>query len=306
MKILVTGSSGLLGNAFKSILGDEHVFHTRKDADLLDSKATHEYLAHQVNENGVDTIIHAAAIVGGLQANLDGNDRFFAENFDINSNVMRSAFELKVDNFVNILSTCIFPHENITYPLTKDQIDIGPPHPSNSGYAYAKRLGGHQTKILGEVLGKNWFSVVPTNLYGPYDNFNLRTSHLVAGMIHRAYLCKKNNEKFVIWGDGSPLRQFIYAEDLAKMILWALDNWKSNDHFMAVNTQELSVMEVANIICDLLDIPEEDIVFDPDKPKGQFRKPADSDLPDFEFKPFKEGVKETIEWLSNNYEKARI
>lgn len=305
MKILVTGSSGLLGNAFVKILGPNHVFHTRKDADLLDPKATHEYLSHQVRENGVDTIIHSAAIVGGLQANLDGNDRFFSENFEINSNVLKSAFDLGVDNFVNVLSTCIFPHENITYPLTKEQIDAGPPHPSNAGYAYAKRLGGHQTKILGEVLGKNWFSVVPTNLYGPHDNFNLRTSHLVAGMMHRAYLSKLNGEKFTIWGDGSPLRQFIYAEDLANMILWALDNWKSNEHFMAVNEEELSVMDVANIICEVLEIPDEDIVFDASKPKGQFRKPAKSDLPDFNFKPFEEGVRETIEWLINNYDKAR-
>lgn len=306
MKILVTGSTGLLGSAFKNILGDNHIFHTRKDADLLDSKATHEYLRYQIQDNGVNTVIHAAAIVGGLQANLDGNDRFFEENLRINSNVLNSCFDLRVDNFVNILSTCIFPHEGITYPLTKDQIDNGPPHPSNSGYAYAKRLGGHQTKILGEVLEKNWFSVVPTNLYGPNDNFNLRTSHLVAGMIHRAYLCKRNNEKFTIWGDGSPLRQFIYAEDLAKMILWALDNWNSNDHFMAVNIEELSVMDVANIICDLMEIPNEDIIFDPNKPKGQFRKPAASDLEEFSFKPFKEGIKETIEWLKNNYDKARI
>jgi GDP-L-fucose synthase len=306
LKILVTGSSGLLGSAFKNILGHEHIFHTRKDADLLDSKSTHEYLRHQIQNNGVDTVIHAAAIVGGLQANLDGNDRFFYENYKINSNVLNACFDLKVDNFVNILSTCIFPHEHITYPLTKEQIDNGPPHPSNSGYAYAKRLGGHQTKILGEVLGKNWFSVVPTNLYGPNDNFNLRTSHLVAGMIHRAFLCKQKGEKFTIWGDGSPLRQFIYAEDLAKMILWALENWNSNDHFMAVNTEEVSVMEVANMICDILEISEEDISFDPDKPKGQFRKPAASDLPGFEFKPLKHGIKETISWLTNNYYKARI
>ena len=306
MKILVTGSTGLLGNAFQKVLGSEHVFHTRKDADLLDVKATTEYLTYQVKENGVDTIIHSAAIVGGLQANIDGNDRFFSENLEINSNVLNACFGLKVDNLVNILSTCIFPYEGITYPLTKDQIDLGPPHPSNPGYAYAKRLGGHQTKILGEVLGKNWFSVVPTNLYGPHDNFNLRTSHLVAGMIHRAYLCKKNNEKFTIWGDGSPLRQFIYAEDLANMILWALENWKSNDHFMAVNPEELSVMDVANIICSIMEIPSEDIIFDPDKPKGQFRKPAATDLDEFTFKPFVDGIKETIEWLQTNYDKARI
>ena len=306
MKILVTGSSGLLGNAFRKILGQEHIFHTRKDADLLDAKATSEYLTYQIKENGVDTVIHSAAIVGGLQANLDGNDRFFSENLVINSNVLNACFDLKVENLVNILSTCIFPHEDITYPLTKDQIDLGPPHPSNAGYAYAKRLGGHQTKILGEVLGKNWFSVVPTNLYGPHDNFNLRTSHLVAGMIHRAYLCKKNNENFTVWGDGSPLRQFIYAEDLANMIIWALENWKSNDHFMAVNEEELSVMDVANIICDILEIPEEDILFDPDKPKGQFRKPAKSDLPNFEFTPFRDGILKTVDWFIENYNKARI
>lgn len=306
MKILVTGSAGLLGNSLKKILGSDHIFHTRKDADLLNPTITKEYFTYQIKENGVDTVIHAAAIVGGLQANLDGNERFFSENLEINSNVLNVCFELKVENFVNVLSTCIFPHESITYPLTKDQIDLGPPHPSNSGYAYSKRLGGHQTKILGEVLGKNWFSVVPTNLYGPFDNFNLRTSHLVAGMIHRAYLAKQNNEKFLVWGDGSPLRQFIYADDLARMIIWALDNWKSNEHLMAVNEAEVSVLEVAHIICEKMGIPLDDIIFDKDKPKGQFRKPAKSDFPDFGFTPFEDGISQTINWFKENYKNARI
>lgn len=306
MKILVTGSNGLLGNAFKKLLGEEHIFHTRRDADLLDPQSTHEYIYQQVKRNGVDTIIHSAAVVGGLQANLDGNDRFFKENFEINSNVLKSAHDLGVENLVNVLSTCIFPHEGIEYPLTKEQIDLGPPHPSNSGYAYAKRLGGHQTKILGEAIGKNWFSVVPTNLYGPHDNFNLRTSHLVAGMIHRAYLSKKNGEKFIVWGDGSPLRQFIYAEDLARMILWSLDNWKSNEHLMAVNEKELSVLDVAYVICEKFGIPKHDIIFDASKPKGQFRKPAKSDLPDFDFIPFENGISNTIDWFIENYNEARI
>lgn len=306
MKILVTGANGLLGNSFRKILGNNAVFHTRKDADLLDPIATHNYLSDQVEKNGVDTIIHAAAVVGGLQANLDGNNRFFTENFQINSNVLSSAFDLGVKNLVNVLSTCIFPHEGITYPLTKDQIDLGPPHPSNSGYAYAKRLGGHQTKILGEAGSRNWFSVVPTNLYGPHDNFNMRTSHLVAGMIHRAYLAKKNGEKFLVWGDGSPLRQFIYSDDLARMILWALDNWESKDHLMSVNEEELSVLEVAHIICEKLKIPKEDIIFDPDKPKGQFRKPAKSDFPEFEFTPFKDGISTTVDWFIENYNNSRL
>lgn len=306
MKILVTGANGLLGNSFRSVLGQEHIFHTREQADLLNPSQTHSYLEYQCRENGVDTIIHAAAVVGGLQANLDGNNRFFIENFQINSNVLSSAFDLGVKNLVNVLSTCIFPHEGITYPLTKDQIDLGPPHPSNSGYAYAKRLGGHQTKILGEAGSRNWFSVVPTNLYGPHDNFNMRTSHLVAGMIHRAYLAKKNGEKFLVWGDGSPLRQFIYSDDLARMILWALDNWESKDHLMSVNEEELSVLEVAHIICEKLKIPKEDIIFDPDKPKGQFRKPAKSDFPEFEFTPFKDGISTTVDWFIENYNNSRL
>lgn len=306
MKILVTGANGLLGNSFRKILGNDAVFHTRKDADLLDPIATHNYLSNQVEKNDVDTIIHAAAVVGGLQANLDGNDRFFNENIKINNHVLSSSFDLGVKNLVNVLSTCIFPHEGITYPLTKDQIDLGPPHPSNAGYAYSKRLGGHQTRILGEAGSRNWFSVVPTNLYGPHDNFNMRTSHLVAGMIHRAYLSKKNNEKFLVWGDGSPLRQFIYADDLAKMILWSLDNWKSKDHLMAVNEEELSVLEVAHVICEKFGIPLEDIIFDQDKPKGQFRKPAKSDLPKFQFTPFREGISNTVDWFIENYNQSRI
>jgi len=307
-KILITGSNGLLGTAFKSVLGFNDpniVYHSRDLFDLRDALATKIYIKDQIENNGVDTIIHAAAIVGGIQANLQENERFLTDNVLINNNIINSALENKVDNFVNILSTCIFPAENIKYPLTKDQIDLGPPHPSNSGYAYAKRLSGHQTKILGEAIGKNWFSVIPPNLYGKNDNFNHTTSHLVGGLIHRAYIAKKNNTKLTIWGDGSPLRQFLYSEDLARIVIEAIGEWKSNDHYMVVNPNEMSVMEIANIICDEFGIDKNNIDFDLTKPKGQFRKPADSDVSEYSFKPFKEGIKETVEWFKENYEKAR-
>jgi GDP-L-fucose synthase len=305
MKVLVTGSNGLLGRALKKVLGDGHVYHTREDVDLTNYEETFYYLQDKVLNEGVDTVIHTAARVGGVNANMNNNQSFFNDNYIINSNVIKACSILKIENFVNILSTCIFPHENIVYPLTSDQIDNGAPHPSNYGYSYAKRLSGYETQIFRDVLKKNWYSVVPTNLYGPHDNFNLEDSHLIPGMIHRAYLAKQNNEKFVIWGDGSPLRQFVYSEDMAKLIVWSLTNWNSEKHCMMIDETEVSVMEVANIISKKFGFSSEDLIFDDTKPKGQFRKPAASDIKDFNFKPIEDGINKTIDWFITNYETAR-
>ena len=305
MKVLVTGSNGLLGQALRKVLGNGHVYHTRKDVDLTNYEETFKFFEDKILNEGVNTVIHTAAKVGGVNSNMNNNQSFFKDNYVINSNVIKVCSILKVENFVNILSTCIFPHENITYPLTSEQIDNGVPHPSNYGYSYAKRLSGYETQIFRNVLNKNWYSVVPTNLYGPYDNFNLEDSHLIPGMIHRAYLAKKNNEKFVIWGDGSPLRQFVYSEDMARLIVWSLDNWNSEKHCMMIDETEVSVMDVARIISKKFGFNENDLIFDETKPKGQFRKPAASDIKDFKFKLIGDGINETIDWFIKNYENIR-
>jgi GDP-L-fucose synthase len=300
-KILVTGSNGLLGTAIRQKLGDGHVYHTRKDADLTNYEETFNYIKDKIENEGIDTIIHCAAKVGGIKANMNSNEEFFKTNYSINNNVLKVASEFKVTNFINVLSTCIFPSDNVTFPLTPDQIDNGRPHITNHGYSYAKRLSGYETKIFRNVLNKNWFSVVPTNIYGPYDNFNLEDSHLIPGMIHRAYLAKQNNEKFVIWGDGEQLRQFIHSEDLANLILWSLDNWKSEEYCMLINETEISVLEIANLIKRKFKFSDEDIVFDESKPKGQHRKPAISHVNNYKFKSIEEGINETIDWFIKNY-----
>ena len=306
MKVLVTGSSGLLGSALKKILGPGHIYHTRQDCDLLDYEKTLAYITNAVNTNGVDTIIHAAARVGGVKANMENNDLFFKDNYYISSNVLKSAYELNIKNFVNVLSTCIFPDINITYPLTSDQIDNGAPHSSNYGYSYAKRLAGYETEIFRNMTKNNWFSIVATNLYGPHDNFDLENSHLIPGMIHRAYLAKKNNEIFSIWGDGSPLRQFVHADDMATLIIQSLDNWQGqSNHCMMINEREVSILEISKIITNKFKIPDDKIAFDPTKPKGQFRKPAKSDVNHFTFKSIVDGIEDTIDWFINNYEIAR-
>jgi GDP-L-fucose synthase len=306
MKVLVTGSNGLLGNALKELLGENHIYHTRKDVDLTDEKLTNEYITYHVKNSGVDTIIHCAALVGGVQANSINNETFFIENYRINNNVISSSFENNIKNFVNLSSTCIFPDSKITYPLTSDQIDIAPPHPSNHGYSYAKRLSGYQTKIIRQLTGNNWITIVPTNVYGPHDNFHPDHSHMIPGIIHRAYNCKENNEDFVIWGDGSPLRQFIHSKDLAKVILWSIDNWNNDDPFMAVNDNEHSVMNIVKIVTKKFGIDDDKLIFDETKPRGQFRKPAKSDIPkDYGYIDIEQGINETIDWFIKNYTTLR-
>jgi GDP-L-fucose synthase len=305
-KYLITGSDGLVGSALKKILGDNHVYHTRKDAELTDRKQTLDYINYQVKHNGVDTIINCAAKVGGVQANMKNNKGFFIDNFLLNNNVIEASFKNEIPNFVNILSTCIFPNENITYPLTANQINNGAPHHSNHGYAYAKRLAGYETNIVKNVLNSNWVSVIPTNVYGRHDNFHLEEGHMIPAMIHRAYLANKNKEKMVIWGDGSPLRQIIYSDDLAKLILWSLENWEDEEPFMAINPNEITILEIAKEICKNFNINDDDLIFDSEKPKGQHRKPATSNAPsEFKFTELSDGITETINWFLENYPNVR-
>jgi GDP-L-fucose synthase len=129
---------------------------------------------------------------------------------------------------------------------------------------------------------------------------------MIPSMIHRAFLANKNKEKMVVWGDGSPLRQVIYSEDLARLIIWSLDNWKNDEPFMAINPDEITILEIAKEICNNFNIYEDNLIFDDTKPKGQHRKPASSDaLPEFKFTPLSEGIKESVKWFLNNYPNIR-
>jgi GDP-L-fucose synthase len=304
-KYLVTGSNGLVGSAIRELIGDGHVYHDRSKADLLDKEETFNFFKKAVDE-GVNSVIHCAARVGGVKANSSDNIGFFDDNMTITDNVISACYDLGIENFVNLLSTCIFPDKEIEYPLTADQIENGAPHPSNYGYSYAKRFSGYKTRTYRNITGRNWINVVPTNVYGDRDNYNLDNSHVIPGMIHKAYLASLSNSDFTIWGDGTPLRQFIHAKDLARNVIWAIDNWKSEDHFMCINEQEHSIKDIAFMVAENFGIERSRILFDEDQPKGQHRKPAKTDIPsEYDFISIERGIADSCKWFKDNYSTAR-
>lgn len=300
MKALITGSNGLLGSAIKNKIGNDHFFHSRNDADLTDLQQTDKLFDTALSLN-CDTVIHCAARVGGVQANMNNNKKFFIENILIDKNVLINSFKNNFKNVITILSTCIFP-EKANYPLTINQIDNGPPHESNYGYSYAKRLLYYENRIYRNASGNNWISIVPTNLFGPHDQYNLEGSHIIPALIRKAYEHVTFDKPFVVWGDGTPLRQFVFSEDMAEIILWSIDNWNNSEMpLVAIDEKEYSIKETAIIIAKLFNIPEKNIIFDTSKPQGIYRKPAKSDIPNWKFTPFEEAMGKTIIWFKENY-----
>jgi len=297
-KILVTGGRGLVGSCVKG-------YHkpSSEDLDLMDFKAVDNYIAL----NRIEYVIHCAALVGGVKENTERLGEFFYKNMQMNLNVLEACRINKVKKVVSLLTTCIFPAENIKYPLTHDQLHNGAPHESNYGYAHAKRMLEVNARAYRDQYGMNIVNIVPCNVYGPRDNFNLQSSHLVPGLIHKAFIAKQNNEPLKVWGDGSPKREFIYSEDLGKIIDWSLQHYELPEPLIVSSDNEISIKEVAERIRDIFDLPG--IEYETDMPKGQYRKPSDNtllkSLLDFPYTSFNEGLKDTVEWFNNNYETLR-
>jgi GDP-L-fucose synthase len=310
---MVTGGSGLYGMAIRSHVDASEkekdatwVFLSSKDGDLRDRKAT-EAIFERVQPTHV---IHLAAMVGGLFANLSKKVEFYRENMLMNDNVMECCRIYKVQKLVSCLSTCIFP-DKTTYPIDETMIHSGPPHLSNEGYAYAKRMIDVMNRCYKEEYGCNFTSVVPTNIYGPHDNYSIENGHVVPGLIHKCYLAKKNGTPFDVWGTGSPLRQFIYSGDLAALTVWVLRDYDSTDPIIlsVPEAKEVTIKDVALMIRDAMKF-EGEVKFLTDKADGQYKKTACNDKlaglrPDFEFTPMREGLQKACDWFVANYESCR-
>jgi len=299
-KILVTGGNGLVGSEF---IGDQYYKPTSKDYNLINRDDTYRLML-----KGFDSVIHCAAKVGGVGGNMNYKGEFFYDNIMMNTNVIEGARLSKVKNLVSFLSTCVFP-DQVGYPLTEKKIHLGPPHFSNDAYAYAKRMADVQIRAYKEQYGLNYKSVIPTNIYGPNDNYNIDNGHVIPSLIHKCYLARENKTPFTIWGSGKPLREFIFSRDVAKLTEWVLDNYEENEPIILSTSEEISIQEIVNMIIEIMNFKGE-VIFDSSKPDGQFRKPSNNFkikhyLPDFKFTPIYEGLKETIEYFENNYSIVR-
>ena len=298
MKRLVTGGTGLVGSA---IIADVKV---DRNYDLTNP----EICDSMFNEHKPTHVIHCAAKVGGLGGNMNYKGEYFHDNIMINTNVIESARKAGVTNLVSFLSTCVFP-DNIEYPLTEKKIHLGEPHFSNYPYAYAKRMADIQIRAYREQYGVKYTSVIPCNIYGPNDNFSLEHGHVIPMLMHKLYLAQQRNEDFVVWGSGKPLREFIFSKDVAKLAEWALNNYDESEPIIFSTSNEISIMDLVDLLVTEFEFKGK-VIFDDSKPDGQFRKPSDNSklrsyLPDFEFTSIEEGIKETVYWFKENYDRAR-
>jgi len=296
-KILVTGGYGLVGSEFNK---ENFIPLSSSEADLR-IKSEVDKILETITFDG---IIHCAAKVGGVGGNMNYKGEFFYDNIMMNTNVIESARQHNIKNLVCFLSTCVFPN-NVDYPLTESKIHLGPPHFSNDSYAYAKRMADIQIRAYKEQYGLNYKSVIPTNIYGPNDNYDIKNGHVIPSLIHKCFLARESKTDFTIWGSGKPLREFIFSGDVAKLTEWVLENYKENEPIILSTSDEISIKDVVEIIVDIMNFKGK-IVWDKDKPEGQFRKPSDnhkikSYLPEFKFTPLYEGLKETIEYFEKNY-----
>ena len=297
-KILVTGGNGLVGS---SIISDIKI---GKEYDLRNPDETNKMF----NVHKPTHVIHCAGKVGGVGGNMNYKGEYFYDNIMINTNVIEGARKSGVEKLVCFLSTCVFP-DNVEYPLTESKIHLGEPHSSNYPYAYAKRMADIQIRAYREQYGLNYVSVIPTNIYGPNDNFSLTHGHVMPMLIHKLYLAQQNNSDFVVWGSGKPLREFIYSKDIATLSEWAVNNYNDPEPIIFSTSHEISVMDLVDLLVKEFNFKGK-VIFDKSKPDGQYRKPSDNNklksyLPDFNFTPIEEGVKETVNWFIKNYEKTR-
>ena len=304
-KYLITGSTGLLGSEITRLCPGS-IGLTSKDCDLVESN--HAILA--LEPGRIDTVIHCAAKVGGVKANTDYVADFFDDNVCMNMNVLKACKEdgLKL---VSVLSTCIYPDAPyVKYPLTEDQLHMGPPHSSNFGYAYAKRMLEVQSRAYRKQHGCNFITVIPNNLYGPNDNYDLESGHVIPALIRKFHEAIINGKKeVVIWGTGKPVREFTFARDAAKIILWIAENYDGVEPVNIGNPEQVSIESLALAISEEMRF-KGTIKFDNTKPDGQFKKPT-SNLYlrkigwKGEYTPLKEGLRLTIENFLTRYPSIR-
>jgi GDP-L-fucose synthase len=302
-KIFVAGHRGMVGSAvvrrirqagFQNILT-----RTRQELDLMDRAAVRGFFEVE----RPDYVVDAAARVGGIAANFEKPVEFLIENLTIQNNVIQAAADFGVAKLLFLGSSCIYP-KMAPQPLTEDALLTGPLEPTNDAYAIAKIAGIKLCQAYAREYGKNFISGMPTNLYGPNDNFDLHTSHVLPALIRKVHEAKQGGAKDVsVWGSGTPRREFLHVDDLADACFFLLENYDSPEIVNIGCGEDVSIRELAEIVCEVLGF-EGSLVFDTSKPDGTPRKLMHvGRLHALGWKPrigLKDGIRDAYAWFLNS------
>jgi len=302
-KIFVAGHRGMVGSAivrrlesdgFNNLLMRDH-----SQLDLANESAVAKFFA----EERPTIVVVAAARVGGIKANDDFPVEFLLENLQIQNNVIRSAYEAGVRKLLFLGSSCIYP-KFAPQPIPETALLSGPLEPTNEAYAIAKIAGIKLSQAYNREYGANFISAMPTNLYGPNDNFDLETSHVLPALIRKAHEAKaRKDQKLVVWGTGKPRREFLHVDDLASACLLLLEKYDSSEIINVGCGEDISIRELAELICDVVGFDGE-LAWDTTKPDGTPRKLLDvTRLRALGWKPaipLRDGIARTYEWFRAN------
>ena len=296
---MVAGGTGLAGSAITRAFqarGAEVLIVNRANLDLMDSEATKRFFA----EVKPSLVVDAAAKVGGIGANNSKPVEFLASNLQIQNNLMQGAFDAGVQKFVFLGSSCIYPRD-CEQPIKEEFLMTGPLESTNSAYAVAKIAGIEMINSYRKEHGLNWISLMPTNLYGPGDNFNLSESHVLPALIRRFVEAEATGaQEVVLWGTGTPLREFLHVDDLASAVVMASEKYNDSLHLNVGTGHDLSITALAVLIANEAGFQGE-IRWDSTKPDGTPRKVLDvSRITAMGWKPtitLEEGVASTIRWF---------
>jgi len=304
MKVLILGGNGLVGSSLNRVLGESKKVHevfasTRKDADLFSLEETQSL----INSFSPNVIVNSAAKVGGINANNTKRMEFIIENLKINMNVFQACMDNPEVKIVNLGSSCIYPL-NAENPISEDSFLTGKLEPTNSPYAIAKIAGIEIGRSLNLQYGNDVINLMPTNLYGPNDNFSEKDSHVIPGLIKRMHKSKVTNaESFNIWGTGEPLREFLFVDDLSKAVEFLIDKKVETDLLNVGSGNEITIKNLAEKIKKVIDYQGE-LIFDTSMPDGNPRKLIDSQkINKLGWEPninLDEGLKITYSWFLEN------
>lgn len=303
-KILVFGSNGLVGKSLRRLLSKKFdqeylFFSTREDTNLFSIEETKK----TIDKIKPDVLINAAAKVGGIYANNTNRTEFLIENLKINLNILESTIDHKDTLIINLGSSCIYPL-NAENPISENSFMTGVLEPTNSPYAMAKLTSIELANSLSTQFGHKVLNLMPTNLYGPEDNFSEMESHVIPGLIYKMHMAKMNNaDTFSIWGTGKPKREFMHVDDLAESIYFLIEN-KVESSLINIGTgEEVTIKELAEKIKNTIGF-EGNLIFDEKMPDGNPRKLLDSSLIiSYGWKPkinLETGLEDTYNWFLKN------